>query len=101
MKKILFSLLCIGGFAGAFIGLRVLNNAMLGIAGILLCIYGLLETMNAVATDSGKKGKSKSKSMYAAITPDEMFPPIPCPHCGAEVPAGNDFCGKCGKKINE
>lgn len=97
-KKILYTALCIGGFGLAFVGLRIVGNALLGIGGIMLCIYGLLEVMHLFSTADDKP---KSKSMYAAITPDEIAPPTPCPHCGAEVPAGNDFCGKCGNKIQQ
>ena len=93
MKKILYGAICIGGFAIAFVGLRVIGNALLGIGGIMACIYGLIEVMHAVSTDPVKK---PSKSVHAA---PEM--PAACPHCGAAVPAGNDFRGKCGKKITE
>lgn len=95
-KKILYSLICIGGFAIAFVGLRVVSNALLGIAGIMVCIYGLLEAMHAFTAEPAKK----SKSMYAPLDPDEERPAV-CPHCGTPVVSGNDFCGKCGNKIAE
>ena len=98
MKKLIYSLVCVGGFVVAFVGLRVIGNALMGIGGILLCIYGLLEAMHAF---SDGKASHNSGSMRAGLSPDEIFPPIPCPHCGADVPAGNEYCGKCGKKVNE
>lgn len=98
MKKILYSAICIGGFVVAFVALHILGSALLGIGGIMVCIYGLLEAMHAFSANTDKH--PKSKSMYSAITPDELTPPAPCPHCGAEVPAGNEFCGKCGNKIS-
>ena len=95
-KKILYSLICIGGFAVAYVGLRIVSNALLGIAGILICIYGLIEATHVFTADPPKQ----SKSMYAPPDPDEL-PEIPCPHCGAPVPRGNEFCGKCGSKLSE
>lgn len=92
-KKILYGLICVGGFAVAFVGLRVISSAMLGIAGILVCIYGLIEVMHYFSDDAGKKS---TRTMYAP--PPKV---ITCPHCGATVPAENEFCGKCGKKIAE
>jgi len=96
-KKILYCIITVAGFAAAFVGLRVIQNALLGIGGILVCFYGLIEATHAFTAAPAKK----SKSMYAPIAPDELEPPTPCPHCGAEVPAGNEFCGKCGQKIAE
>ena len=90
MKKILYSAVCIGGFAIAFIGLRVIGNALLGIGGIMVCMYGLLEAMHLFSA-------SPKKSSDAPTAAQEQ--PASCPHCGAEVPAGNDFCGKCGNRI--
>lgn len=101
MKKLIYSVVCLGGFGIAYYGLRISGSALLGIAGIMVCMYGLLEAMHAFSEQPKSAKRPKGKSMYAAITPDEMFPPISCPHCGADVPAGNEFCGKCGKKINE
>lgn len=96
-KKILYSIITVAGFAVAFVGLRVIKNALLGIGGILVCFYGLIEATHAFTAEPAKK----PKTMYSPITPDELEPPTPCPHCGANVPAGNEFCGKCGKKISE
>ena len=89
LKKILYSLVCIGGFAVAFIGLRVIGNALVGIGGIMVCMYGLLEAMH-LFTDPSKKKTSSA---------NDAFTPTNCHHCGAEVPAGNEFCGKCGNRI--
>ena len=96
-KKILYCLITAIGFAVAFVGLRIISNALLGIGGILACFYGLIETTHAFTADPGKK---PSKDMYASTT-FETTPPAACPHCGADVPAGNAFCGKCGKNITE
>ena len=95
-KKILYSLVCIGGFAIAYVALRVYPNALLAIGGILVCIYGLLEATHAFTAEPQKK----SQSMYAPLDPDEKPSPT-CPQCGAPLVAGNDFCGKCGAKIPE
>ena len=93
-KKILYSAICIGGFAIAFVALRITGSALLGIGGILVCIYGLIEAMHLFTADSGKKPTNMSDAFPA----DEPATTA-CPHCGAAVPADNDFCGKCGKKI--
>ena len=95
MKKLIYSVVCLGGFGVAYYGLRISGSAMLGIAGILVCIYGLLEAMHAFS-DAANKGKSAGSAASS-----DIFPPIACPHCGADVPAGNRFCGKCGKPVNE
>ena len=94
-QKILYSLLCIGGFAIAYVGLNVFGNALLAIAGILACIYGAIEVTHAFTAEPQKK----SQSMYSPLDPDETADPV-CPHCGATVAKGNDFCGKCGNKIS-
>lgn len=94
-QKILYSLVCIAGFAIAFIGLRVFSNALLAIAGILACLYGMIEVTHAFTAEPQKK----SQSMYSPLDPDEAAASV-CPHCGATVANGNDFCGKCGNKIS-
>ena len=86
-KKFLYCATCAGGFAVAFVGLRILSNALLGIGGILVCIYGLLEAMHLFSSSP----KKSSAVMYSVSNT--------CPHCGAEIPEDNDFCGKCGNKI--
>lgn len=97
IKKILYALVCVGGFAIAYVGLRVVGNALMGIGGIMLCIYGLLETMHAMSTSPAKK--RQSSSMYSTIDPNVPGDATTCPNCGANVPDNNGFCGKCGYKM--
>jgi hypothetical protein len=67
------------------------------LAGIILLVMGLTTKRDPAETDLGQAIQEQSDEMPA---PETGVAGKPCPACGAQNPAQNNFCQQCGTALS-